>query len=42
MSYIDELAAQIEREVPSEMLPRRDITLLSVFTRCCCLPRARP
>jgi hypothetical protein len=28
VSYLDELAAQIEREVPSEMLPRRDTALL--------------
>ncbi len=28
MSYLDELAAQIEREVPAEMLPDHDTTLL--------------
>ena len=28
MSYLDELAAQIKREVPAEMLPRYDTTLL--------------
>jgi hypothetical protein len=28
VSYLDELAAQIAREVPSEMLPRRDTALL--------------